>query len=228
MEKKKYKYVHEFECTTCSTKHLVRVGNMSSAITNKKTNFCSLDCRKAWYALKRKYKSCEKCGQDFRYNESTDNKSFCSPKCYHQDLKDNPEKYDLFNKMKYAQSYSNNEVTIQKMKETKLANGTMIDWKDAQWKQFWRKCNDLTRKVRSLKIEEWDGVDYIDGEYIKDNLSLPFKDINYPCLDHIKPKWICYQEGLTPYECCDIKNLAWTKRTNNSKKGIKYNERSNY
>ena len=67
-------------------------------------------------------------------------------------------------------------------------------------------------------LESWDGFDYIDGEYIKDNLKLNFLDRNYPSLDHIKSRSQCFKEGLSPYEATKPENLEWTKRRNNSKK----------
>lgn len=214
--------MHTFKCSECKSDIVRRVANLSSAITKIKKIFCCKNCRVEWNKKNCTKKDCLICGNSFKIYKSTSSRSFCSHNCYHIDQTNNPNKYGLLEKVKLAQSYSNNAISIAKMKQTKLDKGLMIDWKDANWKQYWRKCNDLTRKLRLLKIEDWDGKDYIDGEYIRDNLSLPFKDKNYPCLDHIKPKWICYQEGLTPYEACDINNLAWTKRTNNSKKGIKY------
>jgi hypothetical protein len=77
--------------------------------------------------------------------------------------------------------------------------------------------------MRKILLETWDGYDYIDGEYIKDNLSLHYSDKNYPSLDHIKPRSKCFEEGLTVRECCDVSNLGWTKRINNSRK---YNKKA--
>lgn len=221
---KKYSYTYDFNCTECGSIKTRRVGNLSSDVARIKSKviFCSSNCRAKWNAENSKKNICKVCNKKFQIYESTKQKQFCSHLCYHQDMKDNPEKYGLLEKVKLTRANANTEASIQKMKETKLQNGTMIDWRDAKWKQFWRKCNDLTRKARSLKLIDWDGIDYIDGEYIKDNLILSHKDLNYPTLDHIKPKSLCYKEGLTPYEACDLNNLAWTKRTNNSKKGIKY------
>jgi hypothetical protein len=67
-------------------------------------------------------------------------------------------------------------------------------------------------------LENWDGIDYIDGEYIKENLNLHYSDKNYPTLDHITPRSECFKRGLTPNEATNPNNLKWTKRINNSKK----------
>ena len=133
-------------------------------------------------------------------------------------MKNYPEKYDLYEKAANAQANSNTPESIQKMKETKLANGVMIDWKDATWKQYWKKCDELTRKMRTVLLEGWDGLDYITGEHIKDNLKLHHSHGDYPTLDHVIPKSECYKQGLTPEQACSAENLKWTTRRNNSSK----------
>jgi hypothetical protein len=133
-------------------------------------------------------------------------------------MQNNPANYDLTRKAKYASSFSNTPESIEKGLHTKLERGTIIDWTDASWKQFWRKCNELTRKKRSELIENWDGYDYIDGEYIKDFLKLHYSHKDYPTLDHVVPRSAFYKQGKTPQEACEVTNLKWTKRSNNSRK----------
>jgi hypothetical protein len=83
---------------------------------------------------------------------------------------------------------------------------------------------ELFGQIRQKMLENWDGFDYIDGEYIKDNLKLHYTDTNYPTLDHVKPRSVCFKEGLTPEETTKPENLKWTKRVNNSSKSNKYNK----
>jgi hypothetical protein len=109
-----------------------------------------------------------------------------------------------------------NEEAWKKSLETRKKNGNIIE--NFDWKQYWRRCDWLTRKIRKQMLETWNGYDYIDGEYIKDNLNLHFSDKNYPTLDHIKSRSQCFKEGLSPYEATTPENLKWTKRINNSKK----------
>jgi len=109
-----------------------------------------------------------------------------------------------------------NEEAWKKSLETRKKNGNIIE--NFDWKQYWRRCDWLTRKIRKQMLETWDGYDYIDGEYIKDHLNLHFSDKNYPTLDHIKSRSQCFKEGLSPYEATTPENLKWTKRINNSKK----------
>jgi hypothetical protein len=43
--------------------------------------------------------------------------------------------------------------------------------------------------IKKDLLENWDGYDYYDGEYIKDNFCLYSNDKNYPTMDH---KISCY------------------------------------
>ena len=101
------------------------------------------------------------------------------------------------------------------------SGGNIIDWNKAGWKQYWKRCDWLTRKIRKQMLENWNGYDYISGDYIKDNLNLHYSHGDYPTLDHIKPRSQCFKEGLSPYEATKPENLAWTTRKNNSKKSQK-------
>jgi hypothetical protein len=112
------------------------------------------------------------------------------------------------------------EESWKKGLETRKKNGNIIE--NFNWKQYWKRCDWLTRKIRKQMLETWDGYDYIDGEYIKNNLNLHFSDKNYPTLDHVKPRSQCFKEGLSPYEATLPENLKWTKRINNSKKYSKF------
>jgi 5-methylcytosine-specific restriction endonuclease McrA len=105
--------------------------------------------------------------------------------------------------------------------KTRITNGNIINWDIAEWKQYWRRCNDLTRKIRKQMLESWDGFDYIDGEYIKDNLKLHYTHGSYPTLDHVIPRSQGFKDKISPYDITKPENLKWTKRSNNSKKGFK-------
>jgi hypothetical protein len=159
---------------------------------------------------------CTQCNSQFYQINET--KTFCNSKCYYQHIRDNPKQYGLYEKAQKARANSNTAESIQKMKETKLSKGSMIDWSDATWKQYWKRCDELTRKTRSTMLQEWDGLDYISGEYIKDNLKLHYSHGDYPTLDHVVPKSECYRQGLTPQQACSPENLKWTTRRNNSSK----------
>lgn len=218
-------YKLEFPCSICSKLHTKTLPNKSSAVQNilqgKVKIYCSKQCKRADHQTKRVYKACSKCGKEFRYFQSEKSKKFCSKKCYYEDMKDSPETYKLQEKVANMRKYIDKEDATEKMLQTKADRGLLIDWKISEWKQYWRKCNDLTRKIRNKMLEDWDGYDYIDGEYIRDNLNLPHSHGDYPTLDHIIPRSDGFKRGLTPQEITTSENLKWTKRRNNSKKNNK-------
>lgn len=65
---------------------------------------------------------------------------------------------------------------------------------------------------------DWDGFDFYDGEYIKENFNLHHNDPNYPTIDHKLSIFDGFNKGKTVEEVSDINNLCWTKRSINSSK----------
>lgn len=210
----RYRYIHTLSCRVCNTSY-ERIGANKTPLPDA---YCSKECRQegfkqtCWITLE-----CEHCKESFRVTQSQP-RSFCSHKCYWGDMKANPDKYGLIEKAKHASTFSNTPESIEKGLQKKLDEGLIIDWTDASWKQFWRRCNELTRKRRLELVEDWDGYDYIDGEYIKPYLDLHYSHKNYPTLDHVIPRSEFYKQGKSPQEACQPENLKWTKRSNNSKK----------
>ena len=220
-------YQIEFKCKVCNNPTIKSLPNKSSAIEDfkngKRKAYCSKECKKQDYALLRKYKKCSNCNKKVRHFPNSDHKDitniFCSNKCQGEFMKNNPDVFNLkdstrLNKMQEART----EETWKKGIKTRKANGNIIDWDVAEWKQYWRRCNDLTRKMRVKLLGDWDGIDYIDGEDIRENLALPYTHADYPTLDHIIPRSEGFRQGLSPYEITTPENLKWTKRRNNSKK----------
>jgi hypothetical protein len=177
------------------------------------SKYCSKECRQESRAQERTYVGCTQCNTPIRFYPSQQNK-FCSNSCQGKWVKENmkEERIELAAHMRKSWS----EESWKKSLETRKKNGNIIE--NFDWKQYWKRCDWLTRKIRKQMLETWDGYDYIDGEYIKDNLKLHYSDKNYPTLDHIKSRSQCFKEGLSPYEATTIENLKWTKRVNNSKK----------
>ena len=177
------------------------------------SKYCSKECRQKSRAKERNYIECTQCNTLIRFYPSQQNK-FCSNKCQGNWVKENMGEERTERAFHMRKSWS--EESWKKGLETRKKNGNIIENYD--WKQYWRRCDWLTRKIRKQMLETWDGYDYIDKEYIKDNLKLHYSDKNYPTLDHIKSRSQCFKEGLSPYEATTVENLKWTKRINNSKK----------
>ena len=184
--------------------------------------FCSKECKINFNSKTYTYTKCSNCENQVRYFPNSAHKHnknvFCSNSCQGEWRKENMKDENIKLASKMRESWS--EKSWKKSIETRKKNGNIIT--SHNWKQYWKKCNYLTRKIRSKMLENWDGFDYIDGEYIKNNLNLHFTHTNYPTLDHIKPRSICFKEGLTPEEATKPENLKWTKRINNSSKSNKY------
>jgi len=215
-------YSFKFSCTVCKTSHTRILPNLKSAVEalqlGKKLAFCSKECRQDWHKTNRRYSTCTNCSKKFYQVQATN--KFCNKTCYTTHMKVYPDLYKLGEKVQQMRNTSkvSKEVQISKMLTTKLERGKIVDWTDATWKQFWRKCNHLTGIKRKELLTDWDGYDYIDGEYIKPYLELNYSHGKYPTLDHVIPRSTFFKEGKTPKEACNSVNLKWTKRSNNSRK----------
>ena len=98
-----------------------------------------------------------------------------------------------------------------------------LDFETDEYKAFQNKVYYLTTKNKKELLEKWNGYDYYDDEFIKDNFNLYVLDRNYPTIDHILPLKEGYKNGILPEELAKIDNLCFTKRWINSKKHSKLN-----
>jgi hypothetical protein len=106
-----------------------------------------------------------------------------------------------------------------KTKLTRIERGLDID--DiflSEFEIYKRKVRALTRKNRKILLEIWNGTDYYDGEYIKDNFDLEYIDPKYPTIDHKISIFDGFKEGFTSEEISSLDNLCFTKRGINSSK----------
>jgi len=189
-------------------------GNWRNGIFYPTKKYCSKECRQTSRAKERKYKECKVCNTKFRAIGNNGN-IFCSKKCYGERMSTHPNEFGMAKRAeKMRESWDEN--AWKKSLETRKKNGRLITNHD--WKQYWKKCDYLTRKIRKQMLQDWDGYDYIDGKYIRENLSLHYTHRYYPTLDHVVPRSECFKQGLTPEEATSPNNLRWTTRKNNSKK----------
>jgi hypothetical protein len=82
-----------------------------------------------------------------------------------------------------------------------------------------RKIKYKTDIVRKQLFENWNGYDFYDGEYIKDNLDLHWNNKNYPTIDHKISCFFGYINNIPVDEISNISNLCITKRFINVEKG---------
>lgn len=87
---------------------------------------------------------------------------------------DHPMKLDKF---KYKGQY--------KSYTTKVKNGVIIpNDKLTEWELYRRKVRKLTERNRETLLNNWNGFDYYENNYIKDNFIYDHTDPRYPTLDH--------------------------------------------
>jgi hypothetical protein len=102
---------------------------------------------------------------------------------------------------------------ISKGKITKIIKGLIIsDDKLSEWKLYKRNVRRMTEKNRAFLLKNWDGFDFYDNQYIKENFILPHIDRNYPTLDHKTSIFYGFINNISLEEISDISNLCVTKR----------------
>ncbi|MCK9416273.1 hypothetical protein M0Q97_06410 [Candidatus Dojkabacteria bacterium] len=106
---------------------------------------------------------------------------------------------------------------ISKGKETKIRKGLIIpDDELSGWKLYRRNIRRLTEKNRKILLDNWNGLDFYDNEYIRDNFKLVHIDRRYPTLDHKISIYYGWQNNISEKDISDISNLCFTKRFINS------------
>ena len=102
---------------------------------------------------------------------------------------------------------------------SKIKNGKAIDKSDSsKWMNYKSLVIKRTRRNKKKLFEKWDGTDYYDNEYIKDNLLVSHNNSNFPCVDHKISILQGFLNNIDIYEISDINNLCITKRKINSEK----------
>lgn len=96
-------------------------------------------------------------------------------------------------------------------------------WISLSEKTEWQLYKGEVRRItkHNIKLLEWDGTDFYDGEYIKENFSLHHFDNNYPTIDHKISIFEGFMNNKSIEEIASIDNLCWTKRIINITKNKK-------
>jgi hypothetical protein len=80
------------------------------------------------------------------------------------------------------------------------------------------ECRRITNRSLKKLIDDWNGLDYYDGEGIKENWKLPHNHKDYPTIDHKISIYYGFVNKIPPFEIGNITNLCITKRSINSSK----------
>lgn len=106
-------------------------------------------------------------------------------------------------------------------KETKIKRGLVVpDEKLTQWELYRRTVRNITNRNKKKLMESWDGFDYYDGEYIKDNFNIKHTDYDFPTMDHKISIIYGFKNNIPPEDIGDISNLCMTKKGINSSKSF--------
>jgi uncharacterized protein YlaI len=124
------------------------------------------------------------------------------------------EKFGVINPMQLEFVKQKASISQRKSMEE---NGNWIPQKLlSEYKIYKNKVRSLTRK--NIKKLEWNGTDYYDGEYIKENFNLHYFDDNYPTIDHKISIFQGFVDNIPAEIISSVSNLCWTKRIINIKK----------
>lgn len=137
------------------------------------------------------------------------------------------KKREKTNMLKYGckNPFENREI-IDKMsvktKNTKLLRGLILSDEHFTDFQLYKKLvMNLTHKNKKIIYANWDGIDYYDGEYIKENFKYDSRSTNYPCVDHKISIRYGYLNNISVEEISSLNNLCITKKKINGNKSFK-------
>jgi len=109
------------------------------------------------------------------------------------------------------------ENNIKSPKCDKIIRGyylTIIEQK--KWKEYSKNVRNMTRRNKKLLLKNWNGNDYYDNEYIKENFSLNHYHEHYPTIDHKISVFKGFINEFSIEDIADIRNLCFTKRKLNA------------
>jgi len=111
------------------------------------------------------------------------------------------------------------------MIDTKIERGIIVpEHLLSEWELYKKNVRQITNKFKKELYENWNGIDYYDGENIKGYFSHTHTHRFYPTIDHKNSVYYGFLNNIDPSEIGSIKNLCITKRFINSTKS-KMNEK---
>tara|TARA_R110000772_G_scaffold8005_2_gene26718 strand:- start:1195 stop:1986 length:792 start_codon:yes stop_codon:yes gene_type:complete len=143
---------------------------------------------------------------------------------------DNPAKSEIIqerikktNLEKYGYEYGLSDPDIRTLiSKTKSDKGLQRPTEEIEEFRIYRnRVNNITKLIKPQLLENWNGYDYYDSEYIKENFELDHNDKNYPTIDHKTSVLYGFLNNISEEDISNISNLCITKRSINSTKGYK-------
>lgn len=114
-----------------------------------------------------------------------------------------------------------NVLILDKQRSSRIKNGIEIPSgkQVSEFKKYSNRVRTLTKKHKKELFENWDGYDYYDEEYIKDNLNLKYSNRLYPTIEHKISVYQGFIKNIHIDEISSLDNLVITKKSINSSKG---------
>lgn len=127
------------------------------------------------------------------------------------------------NNKKYGSDYYLQSEQHKKLCEQKYfeKNGRFPVIKNPEFKKYKNSVIWLTNQHKKELLNNWDGTDFYDNEYIKENFNLHFNNRSYPTIDHKISIYHGFINNIPAKKISEIENLCFTKRCINSRKHIK-------
>ncbi len=143
---------------------------------------------------------------------------------------ENPSKSNIIKQKKKETTLKNfgvdnplkNIDIVEKSKQTRIKKGNQIpDEELTAWEKYKKEVTIITNKNKKLLFENWNGLDYYDQEYIKDNIKLGLDKKYHPTMDHKISTNYGFKNNIPEDKIGHINNLCITKLTINASKNSK-------
>ena len=177
---------------------------------------------------KRETRTCKICGATFHVRKRY-KKTVCSKTCLnkyqqtteYKNYNAERTRASLLKKYGIENNFQRLDI-IQKIRNTRIARNLEIPSDQlSDWKKYNREVRKITWRNRKMLFDIWDGYDYYDKEYIKNNLQLSYMNCNYPTVDHKVSVFYGFNNKIPAEDIAKIDNLCITKRIINSLKRTK-------
>jgi hypothetical protein len=134
-------------------------------------------------------------------------------------IKTNLEKYGVEYELKTKEGQL-------RRKKTRIEKGYQIpDNLVSDYRKYRLQINRELQRMKKYLLESWDGFDYYDGEYIKDNFNLEPKNRCYPHFDHKISVIYGFKNNIDYESISNKSNICITKQwINGMKKDLNENE----
>jgi len=148
---------------------------------------------------------------------------------YSLNRKDVIEKRKQTNLKKYGtENVFQNPEIIKRIRKILSEKGYRLNTEDyTKFDDYYKKCVSLTKiNIRKSTFkQDWNGYDYYDGEYIKDNYQIyKSNNENYPNIDHKISIIYGFLNNINIEDISSVDNLCFTKRKHNASKQSKTEE----